>query len=102
VKRDVAMRYVSKNNFLFFLAVTLFLFHSGYLYNFTVDDAYISFRYADNLAQGRGMVFNVGERQEGYSNFLWIILLGIFAWGGISPVISSKLISIMLGVGIEN
>ena len=46
------------------------------------------------------MVFNVGERQEGYSNFLWIILLGIFAWGGISPVISSKLLSIIFGVGI--
>jgi len=94
------MKYVSKNNLLFLVAIALFLFHSGYLYNFTVDDAYISFRYVDNLAQGKGMVFNIGERQEGYSNFLWIILLGIFAWGGISPVISSKLLSIMFGIGI--
>jgi len=94
------MRYISKNNLLFLLAVTLFLLHSGYLYNFSVDDAYISFRYADNLAQGKGLVFNVGERQEGYSNFLWVILLGIFSWLGISPVISSKIMSIFSGIGI--
>ena len=39
------------------------------------DDAYISFRYAENLAEGRGLVFNAGERVEGYSNFLWVLLL---------------------------
>ncbi|HEX4934306.1 MAG TPA: hypothetical protein VFV33_14045, partial [Gemmatimonadaceae bacterium] len=37
------------------------------------DDAYITFRYADHLARGLGLVFNVGERVEGYSNFLWTI-----------------------------
>jgi hypothetical protein len=39
------------------------------------DDAYISFRYADNLAHGRGLVFNPGERVEGYSNLLWVVAL---------------------------
>jgi hypothetical protein len=40
------------------------------------DDAYISFRYADNLMQGEGLVFNPGEqRVEGFSNFLWVLLL---------------------------
>jgi len=94
------MRYVSRSSFFFLLAITLFLFHSGYLYNFTVDDAYISFRYADNLAHGRGLVFNVGERQEGYSNFLWVILLGILSWLGISPIIASKVLSAVSGIGI--
>lgn len=37
------------------------------------DDAYISFRYADNLNRGLGLVFNAGERVEGYSNFLWTL-----------------------------
>ena len=43
---------------------------------FVCDDAYISFRYAQNLARGEGMVFNVGESPavEGYSNFLWVLL----------------------------
>jgi len=40
-----------------------------------VDDAFISFRYAENVAAGRGWVFNAGERVEGYSNFLWVALL---------------------------
>lgn len=39
------------------------------------DDAYISFRYAENLIAGEGLVYNSGERVEGYSNFLWTVLL---------------------------
>jgi hypothetical protein len=39
------------------------------------DDAYISFRYAENLIAGEGLVYNSGERVEGYTNFLWTILL---------------------------
>jgi arabinofuranosyltransferase len=35
------------------------------------DDAFISYRYAQNLTKGLGLVFNAGERVEGYSNFLW-------------------------------
>jgi len=43
---------------------------------FLCDDAYITFRFARNLALGRGLVFNVGESPpvEGYSNFLWLLL----------------------------
>jgi len=44
------------------------------------DDAYISFRYAKNLLQGHGLVFNVGERVEGYTNFLWTVLLAGFSF----------------------
>ena len=40
-----------------------------------VDDAFISFRYARNLVDGNGLVFNVGERVEGYTNFLWVMLV---------------------------
>jgi len=38
------------------------------------DDAYISFRYARNLVEGNGLVFNAGERVEGYTNFLWTVM----------------------------
>ena len=38
------------------------------------DDAYISFRYADNLVRGHGLVFNPGERVEGYTDFLWTLI----------------------------
>jgi arabinofuranosyltransferase len=39
------------------------------------DDAFISFRYARNLARGEGLVYNPGERVEGYTNFLEVVVL---------------------------
>jgi arabinofuranosyltransferase len=50
----------------------------------TYDDAFIFFRYAANLADGHGLVFNPGERVEGYTSFLWTILLAPAAWFGAS------------------
>src|SRR5690606_33595760 len=41
------------------------------------DDAFISFRYSQNLANGHGLVFNPGEKVEGYTNFLWTWLFSI-------------------------
>ncbi|MBN1656707.1 MAG: hypothetical protein JXA30_23240 [Deltaproteobacteria bacterium] len=38
------------------------------------DDAYISYRYAENLIKGNGLVYNPGERVEGYTNFLWVLI----------------------------
>jgi hypothetical protein len=45
---------------------------------FIKDDAYISFRYAHNLVTGNGLVFNHGERVEGFTNFLWIFVVAPF------------------------
>ncbi len=42
-----------------------------------VDDAYISYRHAWNLVHGRGLVFNAGERVEGFSNLLWTLVSAI-------------------------
>ncbi len=39
-----------------------------------LDDAFISYRYAQNLFEGKGLVFNEGVRVEGYSNFLYVLL----------------------------
>ena len=59
------------------VAMGIGLFNIRHYSAFTVDDAYISFRYAENFAKGLGLVFNQGEYVEGYTNFLWVILLGI-------------------------
>lgn len=40
-----------------------------------VDDTYISLQYAKNWISGQGLVFNPGERVEGFTNFLWTALL---------------------------
>jgi arabinofuranosyltransferase len=62
------------------LAAVLFIAHALFyatLMDFdAVDDAYISFRYAYNAARGHGLTFNIGERRvEGYTNFLWTVML---------------------------
>jgi hypothetical protein len=46
------------------------------------DDAYISFRYARNMVEGNGLVFNVGDRVEGYTNFLWTAMSAVPLAGG--------------------
>lgn len=47
------------------------------------DDAYITFRYAENLVKGHGLVYNPGERVEGYTDFLWAIYAALaIAVGG--------------------
>lgn len=42
------------------------------------DDTYISMRYARHLAEGHGLVWNVGESPvEGYTNFLWTMWIAV-------------------------
>ncbi len=71
------------------LALAFAVFQLYYFSVFTVDDAYISYRYAENFARGDGLVFNKGEYVEGYTNFLWVILLGLLKKTGIDVQDSS-------------
>lgn len=67
----------------------------AWYHRFMQDDAFISFRYADNLLHGNGLVWNPGERVEGYSNFLWTLLMAAGMWMGIDPVPWSQLLGIL-------
>ncbi|MCB9727857.1 MAG: hypothetical protein H6746_05135 [Deltaproteobacteria bacterium] len=66
---------------------------------FVLDDAFISFRYAQNLAEGHGLVWNLGERVEGYTNFLWTLLMTPAFWLGIDPVPWSQLLGLLSFAG---
>jgi len=46
---------------------------AAWLQRWTTDDAFISFRYARNLVEGHGLVFNAGEHVEGFTNLLWTL-----------------------------
>lgn len=61
------------------------LAHAVHL-RWTCDDAFISFRYARNLVRGHGLVFNVGEAVEGYTNFLWTLLTALGLALGLDPI----------------
>jgi hypothetical protein len=74
--------------------LALLLFHAS-VYSFFCDDAFISFRYARNLSHGYGLVFNPGfERVEGYSNFLWVLILAGFSRLGLAPESVSHILTI--------
>lgn len=57
------------------VAAVALLVAGGLFTDRIVDDTFISLRYARHWAEGFGPVFNVGERVEGYTNFLWTALL---------------------------
>jgi arabinofuranosyltransferase len=44
------------------------------------DDAMVSLRYAWNLAHGQGLVWNPGERIEGFTNLLMTLLMSVGCW----------------------
>ncbi len=77
----------------------LFIYHA-LLVSFTQDDAYISYRYVKNFLNGDGLVFNPGERVEGYTNFFLIILMIFFSLFGADLILVSKIIGIASGIGI--
>ncbi len=46
----------------------------------TIDDAYITFRYARNILAGNGFVYNIGERVLGTTTPLYTLLMTAEAW----------------------
>ncbi len=42
------------------------------------DDAFITFRTIDHFVNGRGLVYNPGERVQSYTHPLWMFLLSLF------------------------
>jgi hypothetical protein len=98
---------ISRNNlkqnicvFLYLIAIlviTTSYFHKFYYH--TNDDIYISFRYVENLLAGNGLVFNAGERVEGYTNLLWMLLIAIFMKFNFDPIATVKFWGIMSALG---
>ena len=76
-----------------FLISALFVPLALAYWPFKIDDAYISFVYAKNLVQGNGLTYN-GLVVEGYSNFLWTILIAPFIALGWDPLVVARLISL--------
>jgi arabinofuranosyltransferase len=83
---------------LLILAAGLFLYHASIYGDWAEDDAYITFRYAENLANGHGLVMNEGERVEGYSNFAWLLYAAAAIKGGVDPLAASRFAGLSAGL----
>lgn len=79
------------------LAAVILIAHS-LVWNFVTDDAFISFVYSRNLAKHGQLVFNLGEHVEGYTNFLWTMILAGLMKVGLQPEIMSRVLGTWAGV----
>lgn len=92
--------FIPLHSFIIFAAIAIFIFNCTNLF-FTQDDAYISFRYAANFLAGKGLVYNAGEHVEGYTNFLWVMILAFFKGVfGLDFIFISRLFGILSGSAI--
>src|SRR4051794_35113210 len=66
---------------------------------YQVDDAFIVYRYARNLATGAGFVFNPGEQVEGVTCFLWTVLLAGVHGSGLPLPAVTPLLTLAAGLG---
>jgi hypothetical protein len=76
----------------------IYLLAAWPLSHWVVDDAGITFSYARNFADGHGLVSQPGmEPVEGYSNFLWLLLMApFFVVGLFDPYVVPKLVGFAL------
>ncbi len=61
--------------------------------NFYHDDAFIGLRYIRNLLAGNGLVWNPGERVQGYTNFLHLMAIAVCGALGLDLVVASRLVN---------
>lgn len=86
-----------------FVAVVLILLSAGFLvhalsYDFVSDDAFISLRYARNLLDGQGLVFNPGERVEGFTGLAWVFLVALAGLLGADLLEAARVLGAGFGV----
>jgi hypothetical protein len=82
------------------LIAGLFAAHAMVTSSAVLDDAYISFRYARNLATGRGLAFNPGEHVEGYTNFSWVLLAALAERLGLGSPWVMPLVGLVAGIAL--
>jgi hypothetical protein len=84
----------------FLVYAGLFIYRTSFIvagerYFSLFDDAMVSMRYARNLAEGHGLVWNPGgERVAGYTNPLWVVYMSLVHLLPISPSKTSLIVQI--------
>ena len=85
------------------LIISIFTIHVFRYIHVNIDDQYIIYRYAVNLANGHGFVFNPGEKIEGFSSFLYVVFMaGVFKLSGlIHPTVGNAVLSTIAGKAVN-
>ncbi|KAA3637672.1 MAG: hypothetical protein DWP97_00450, partial [Calditrichaeota bacterium] len=78
-----------------FLATVLVRILFDAFTGFRFDDAFITFRYAENLVLGKGFVYNEGERVLGTTTPLFTLVLSFLRLFGIAVVNAAMMLSLL-------
>jgi hypothetical protein len=87
---------------LFALTLGGYLLLCAWVWPFTMDDAFISYRYAKHIGDGVGPLWNLADKAhpiEGYTSFLYVWLLGgIRLLTRVDVVVLGKILGPVLGL----
>ena len=81
------------------LALALALVLLWPLRHYITDDTFIHLQYARRLAEGHGLVFNVGERVYGCTSPLWVALLAAGMTIGIPGLALARALGLAAALG---
>lgn len=77
------------------VVLVLLLYGGNDVFTNQYDDAYITYRYAVNLTHGNGLVYNTNEHVDAASSFMFTVILSVIYLFGVSPEISSIIVSLL-------
>lgn len=78
------------------LPLLLVVAQAIFFWDFGIDDVGISWRYARHLADGHGLTWNLdGPPVEGYSNFLWVLIIAVPGALGADVALASKSLGVV-------
>ena len=79
-------------------ALILAAFQAAWPWPFFSDDSFISLRFVERLLHGDGLTWTDGERVEGYSNLLWVLLTASLGAVGVELVTAARLLGVICTV----
>ncbi len=75
-------------------ATAILLIHGPFYFDFYADDALITLRYSQHLADGQGPNWNSDGRVEGYTTFLWMGVHAGLAKIGVDLIDASRVLGL--------
>lgn len=80
--------------------LVVFAFGTWMAWSYVTDATFVDARYAQNLADGHGLLYNAGDHSpvEGFTSFAWTLWQALFAAFGADPVLVAKVTGVVAGV----
>jgi arabinofuranosyltransferase len=89
-KDNFCLNFIKKQGWLLLGCIYL----CYYAFRYENEDAFIFYRYAENIASGHGWVFNHGEKINALTSVIWPMILACFGFLGFNIPMTGLLLSI--------